>query len=82
MRYHINVSSKQLVQVTTKIMNTPTLFINTVTCIMHKIFLKGALSPQHFNSSMVLELNSAPGNYLKHSEAVTIRKPEQCTQVY
>ena len=69
MRSHINVSSNQVVQISTKTRNTPILFTHNVMHIMHEIFLTGALSHQQFTSSMVPSLNVVPGKNLKHPEA-------------
>ena len=81
MRVHRNVSSKQVVQRLTKIRNTPNFFTHIVTQIMHKIFLIGALSPQHITSSTALLLTGSKRNNLKHSEAFSMHKREQCTQL-
>ena len=52
----MNVSSKQVVQILTKIWNATTSFTHIVIHIMHKIFLTGDLSPQQLISSMAPSL--------------------------
>ena len=53
MKAHINVSSKQVIQKSTKIRNNPTSSIHIVIQIMKEIYLTDALSNQQLTSSMV-----------------------------
>ena len=61
MKYHINVSSKQGIQKSTKISNTTTSSINIVIQIMSKISPTDAHSHQHFIFYMVKLQTSVPG---------------------
>ena len=80
MRAHINVSSRQVVHRLTKIRNNQTSFMRILVHIMHKIFMTGALSPQHLIYLMVPSLTGAPINNPIHPEAVSTHKQEQYAQ--
>ena len=79
MKAHINVSSNQVMQKSTKISNTPTSSIHILMQIMQEIFQTGVLSHQQITSSMVPYLTGATRNNPIYIEAVPTKKQEQCT---
>ena len=67
---------------TTKIRNNQNSSINIVTQITQNIFLIGDLSSHQVTSSMLPSLTGTPRNNLRHLEAVSMKKQEQCTHKY
>ena len=57
MKSHINISSNQVIQISTKIRNITTSFIHIIMYITQEIYLIYALSHHQTTSSMVPSLN-------------------------
>ena len=74
MKYHINVSSKQVMQKSTKFSYTPTSSTHIVMHITQDIFRTSALLHQQITSIMVTSLTLSLGKNLRHLEAVTMNK--------
>ena len=72
MRYHINVSSRQVVQRSTILNNNPNSFTLNAMQIIKYISLTGAPSPQHITSSMASSYNGVPEINTRHIEAVSM----------
>ena len=81
MRAHINVSSMQVVQSSTKLRNCPNFFTHDTMHIIQAIFMIGDPSSQYSTSSMVSLSTDLPGNNTRHPESVPMIKQEQFTQV-
>ena len=75
-------SSKQGMQKYKKISNNPTSFIHIFMHIMQEIYQIDSLSHRHITSSVVPSFNGVTRDSLRHLEAVTTQKQEQCIQDY
>ena len=73
-----NVSSIQVVQISTKHNNIPTSFTYTVIRIMQEISPTGATSPQNLTSTMAPPHTGLPRNNPRYPITVPMRKQEQC----
>ena len=70
MKDHINFTSKQEIQKSTKFRNTQTFSIHILVQIMQEIFLTGYISHKQLNSSMELSLTGAPKYNMRPQDAV------------
>ena len=79
MKAHINISSKQAMQKSTKIRNNPTSSMHIVMHIMQDIYLKYSLSHQQITYSMLPSLTGVTRKNSRHLESVPMQKQEQFT---
>ena len=79
--YHINASSRKVLQRSTKLRNNPTFFTYNEKRIMRERYLTGAPSHQHLTSSMIPPSTGVPGKIPRHTKVFPIQKQEKCTQV-